>query len=75
MRKVRLCLHVTFFSDSQTLEYYVERQDDQGRWELETEGRLSAWSERLAMFAEFQEALKDVMADGSTSMNRSSDLV
>lgn len=74
MRKARLCLHVTFFSDSQMFEYFVERQDDSGRWTLYTDGELESWSERSVMFVEFTEALKATMADGLSSTNRSSDV-
>lgn len=74
MRKHRLCLHVTLHEDSATFSYFVERNSDDGRWELWSEGESLPLSVLSGPFSELQDLLEQTMAEALSSTNRSSDL-
>lgn len=74
MRKHKLALHVTYYSDSKTLSYYVERETDDGLWELWSEGNSMPLSGAFDAFVELQELLKLTTAVSLSSTNRSSDV-
>lgn len=74
MRKHRMALHATWHNDSQTLSYYVERETDDGLWELWSEGTSMPLSGVFDAFVELQELLKLTTAVSLSSTNRTSDV-
>lgn len=74
MRKARLCLHLTLREDFGTLEYFIEHNNGEGRWELWTEGNLTPSSGVSAACVELQELLMHTMGDWLSSTNHTSDV-
>lgn len=74
MRKHHLCLHVTLYEGSPTFSYFVERNSDDGQWELWSEQESLPLSELSEPFNELQELLEQTMAEPLSSTNRSSEL-